>query len=61
MPNSLLKAGPAEAVRAHTKRLCEEVGKGGGYMMCTAVGELAGSDPTLVKVWADATKEFGTY
>lgn len=61
MPNSLLKAGPAEAVRAHTKRLCDEVGRGGGFMMCTAVGELAGSDPALVKVWAEATKEFGTY
>jgi hypothetical protein len=61
MPNSLLKAGPAEAVRARTKRLCEEVGRGGGFMMCTAVGELAGSDPALVKVWADATREFGAY
>jgi uroporphyrinogen-III decarboxylase len=61
MPNSLLTAGPAEAVRAYTKRLCEEVGKGGGFMMCTAVGELAGSDPALVKVWVDATREYGTY
>jgi len=61
MPNSLLKAGPAEEVRAHTKRMCEVVGKGGGFMMCSGVGELAGSDPGLVKVWAEATKEFGTY
>ena len=30
-------------------------------MMSTAVGELAGSDPALVKVWAEATREFGTY
>ena len=61
MPNSLLTAGPAEAVRAYTKRLCEEIGKGGGFMMCTGVGELAGSDPALVKVWVEATKEYGTY
>ena len=61
MPNSLLRAGPAEEVRAHTKRLCETVGKGGGFMMCPGVGELAGCDPELVKVWADATKEYGTY
>ena len=61
MPNSLLKAGPAEQVRAHTKRLCETVGKNGGFMMCTAVGEMAGSNPEYVGVWADATREFGTY
>jgi hypothetical protein len=61
MPNSLLRAGPAEEVRAYTKRLCETVGKGGGFMMCPGVGELAGCDPELVKVWADATREFGTY
>jgi uroporphyrinogen-III decarboxylase len=61
MPNSLLRAGPAEEVRSHTRRLCETVGKGGGYMMCTGVGELAGCDPELVQVWADATKEYGTY
>ena len=61
MPNSLLRAGPAEEVRAHTKRLCETVGKGGGFMMCTGVGELAGCDPELVQVWADATREYGRY
>lgn len=61
MPNSLLKAGPAEELRTYTRRLCEEVGAGGGYMMCTAVGEMAGSDPALVKVWVEATREFGSY
>lgn len=61
MPNSLLKAGPAEEVRAHTKRVCETVGKNGGFIMCTGVGEMAGSDPELVKVWVDATREYGTY
>ena len=61
MPNSLLKAGPVEEVRSHTQRLCETVGKNGGFMMCTAVGEMAGSDPEFVKAWADATREFGKY
>lgn len=61
MPNSLLKAGPVERVRAHTKTLCETVGKNGGFMMCTAVGEMVGSNPEFVRAWADATKEFGTY
>jgi hypothetical protein len=61
MPNSLLAAGPAEEVRALTKRLCQEVGKGGGFIMSTAVGEMAGSNPEMVRVWAEATREFGTY
>ena len=61
MPNSLLKAGPAEEVRAHTQRVCETVGKNGGFMMCTAVGEMAGCNPEYVHAWADATREFGKY
>ena len=61
MPNSLLKAGPAEEVRAHTKRLCETVGRNGGYIMSTGVGEMTGSDPELVRVWAESTREFGVY
>jgi len=61
MPNSLLRGGTPEEIRAHTKRLCEVVGKDGGFMMSTAVGELAGSDPALVKVWAEATREYGAY
>ena len=61
MPNSLLKAGPVEAIRERTQRVCEVVGKGGGFMMCTAVGEMAGSDPEFVHAWADATREFGKY
>jgi hypothetical protein len=61
MPNSLLAAGPAEEVRALTKKLCEKVGKNGGFIMSTAVGEMAGSNPEMVRVWAEATREFGTY
>jgi uroporphyrinogen-III decarboxylase len=61
MPNSLLKAGPVEEVREHTQRLCEVVGRNGGFMMCTAVGEMAGSNPEYVHAWAEATREYGTY
>jgi len=61
MPNSLLAAGPVEEIRAHTKKLCEVVGKNGGFIMSTAVGEMAGSNPEFVKAWADATREYGTY
>jgi hypothetical protein len=61
MPNSLLTAGPVEEIRSLTKRLCEVVGKGGGYMMSTAVGEMVGSNPEYVKAWIAATREFGAY
>ena len=61
MPNSLLQGGTVEQVRDYTKKLCEVVGKGGGYMMSTGIGEMEGCKPELVKAWAEATKEFGTY
>jgi uroporphyrinogen-III decarboxylase len=61
MPNSLLQAGTAEQVRDYTKRLCQEVGKGGGYIMSVGVGEMEGCRPDLVKVWVEATKEYGVY
>ncbi len=61
MPNSLLQAGTPEQVRDLTKKLCEVCGKGGGYIMSVGVGEMEGCRPDLVKVWVDATKEFGVY
>jgi hypothetical protein len=62
MPLSLLKSGiDPEKVREHTQRLCEEVGKGGGYIMTTNVMDLEGCDPDLIDVWVNATKEYGTY
>ena len=61
MRNSMLQAGTAEEVCAFTKRLCEEVGKGGGFLMSVGVGEMEGCKPELVKVWIEATKEFGVY
>lgn len=62
MPLSLLKRGTSpEKVREHTKQVCEKVGKNGGYIMTTNVLELEGCDPDLIKVWTDATREFGVY
>lgn len=61
MPNSLLKGGTVTQVREYTHKLCEVVGKGGGYIMTTAVGELEGCQPELIKAWIDATREFGVY
>jgi hypothetical protein len=34
---------------------------GGGYIMTTNIQELEGCDPKLVKVWVDATREYGVY
>jgi uroporphyrinogen-III decarboxylase len=61
MPVSLLAGGTVQEIREHTKRLCEIVGKGGGFIMTTSTGELEGCNPDLVQAWVDATKEFGTY
>jgi hypothetical protein len=59
MPNSLVRSGPASAIREKTHELCETLGKGGGYVMATYVNELEGCDPDNVGAWVDATKEYG--
>ena len=61
MKNSMLQSGTVEGVREYTKKVCEEVGKGGGFIMSTGVGEMEGSDLRLVRAWVDATREFGVY
>jgi uroporphyrinogen-III decarboxylase len=62
MPLSYLKPGSSpERIRDLTRRLCEEVGEDGGYIMTNTVLELEGCDPDLIEVWVDATKEYGTY
>jgi uroporphyrinogen-III decarboxylase len=62
MKVSLLSgAASAEEIREQTRKLCREVGKGGGFIMCTDIFELEGTNPEMVKVWIDATKEFGQY
>ncbi len=59
MPVSMLRNGAPEEIRALTKRLCKEVGKGGGFVMSTNIGEMEGCNIDLIKTWVDATKEFG--
>lgn len=61
MPNNLLQAGTPEEVRDFTIELCKKVGKGGGFIMSTTVGEMEGCKPELVKVWVETTKEYGVY
>ena len=61
MSVSMLSAGSVQQIKEYTHKLCEQVGKGGGYIMCTGTLELEGCNPELVKAWVDATKEYGTY
>jgi hypothetical protein len=59
-PVSLLQAGPEEKVREQTKRYCEILGRNGGFIMA-ANSSMDECDPRFVKVWVDATREYGTY
>ena len=61
MPIPLLKNGSPEEIRKHTKKVCQEVGKNGGFIMTSSVLELEGIKPESIQTWADATKEFGVY
>ncbi len=61
MPVSLLAGGTAQQVRERTRQVCEICGKGGGFIMATGTAELEGCRPELVQVWADDTREFGSY
>ena len=60
MPVSLLQTGTPEKVKDYTKKLIDEVGRDGGYIMSTR-GVLDEADPELVKVWVEFTKEYGVY
>ena len=57
-PSSLLQVGTPDEVREQTKKFCEILGKDGGYIMA-ANSSMDECDPNLVKVWVDATKEYG--
>lgn len=61
MPNSMLANGTVDEIRAWTKKVCETVGKGGGFVMAPGVGEMEGSKPELVRAWVDAVHEYGVY
>jgi len=61
MPIPLLAGGTPEQVRAHTKKVCAEVGAGGGFVMASSVMELEGCQPENIRAWVDATHEFGVY
>jgi uroporphyrinogen-III decarboxylase len=59
-PVWLLYAGTPEQIRAHTRKLIEVVGRDGGFIMGPNTS-MAEADPERVKVWVDATREYGVY
>lgn len=61
MPISMLLDTPPEEIREYTKKVCQQVGKGGGFIMSTDIGDMEGANPDLVQVWVEAAREFGVY
>jgi hypothetical protein len=59
MPVSMLLGSEPSQIREYTHRVCQEVGRGGGFIMTTDISDMEGCNPELIKVWVDATKEFG--
>ena len=51
MPNSLLRSGPASAIREKTHEICETLGKGGGFVMNTYVMRWRAATRIMVGVW----------
>ena len=60
MPVSLLQAGTPEQVRAETRKAIEIAGRDGGFIMSSST-VLDEADPELVRVWFEATREYGSY
>ncbi len=59
-PVSMLQSSRPDELREFTKKWCEVMGKNGGYIM-GASSAMDYCDKDLVKVWIDATKEYGAY
>ncbi|GAB4526372.1 MAG: uroporphyrinogen decarboxylase family protein [Anaerolineae bacterium] len=60
VPNVLLLSGTPDDIRAYCKNLIDTVGKGGGFIMDTAV-MLDEARPENLKAMIDFTKEYGVY
>jgi hypothetical protein len=60
MPPLLLQRGTPDEVRDYAKKLIDVVGKDGGFLMAPR-SSMDMTDPALVKLWFDFTKEYGVY
>jgi hypothetical protein len=59
-PVSMLQSSRPDELREFTKKWCEVMGKNGGYIM-GANTAMDYCDRDLVKIWIDATKEYGAH
>ncbi len=60
MPPFLLQTGTPDEIKEYTRRLIDKVGKDGGFLMAPR-SSMDMTDPELVRVWFDFTKEYGVY
>lgn len=61
VPGSLLCTGSPDEVEAYCRRLIEEVGKGGGYIMDGGVGIPDEAKQENVRAMAETTRSYGVY
>jgi uroporphyrinogen decarboxylase-like protein len=59
VPASLLVAGTVREVENYVRRLCEEVGDGGGFILGTGCSMPAGAQYENVKAMIDVCKSYG--
>jgi uroporphyrinogen-III decarboxylase len=61
VPAALLTLGTTDEVRAYVKRLCEEVGDGGGYILSSGCSVPVNAKPENVRAMIEAGKTYGVY
>ena len=61
VPADLLKLGTPEQVEDYVRRLCEEVGNGGGYILSTGCEAPVDAKPENIRMMIDAGKTYGVY
>jgi len=61
VPTVLLNTGSVQEVEEYCRKLIDNVGKGGGFMMDGAIGIPDEAKPENVKAMADITKTYGVY
>lgn len=61
VPAALLKLGTADEVTAYVRRLCEEVGDGGGFILSTGCEAPVDSQAENIRAMLEAGRTYGAY
>jgi uroporphyrinogen-III decarboxylase len=61
VPAALLTLGTPDQVTAYVKRLCEEVGDGGGYILSSGCSVPVDAKPANVRAMIEAGNRYGIY